>query len=84
MRIHVKSKEDTINLILPTALVFSKATVWLANKVGRKYAGDAMKNIPPEALEAIFAEFRQIKRRYGRWDLVEVVSADGDQVMVRL
>ena len=76
MRIKVKSPEGNLNLILPTNLVFSKGTVWLANHFGRKYAGDAMKNISPEALDRLFAEFRRIKRAYGRWELVEVHSAN--------
>ncbi len=84
MRIRVISGKDRIHLILPTGLVFSRATVWLAERVGRKYAPGAMKDIPPEAMDAIFSEFRKIKRKYGKWDLVEVESADGDRVSVKL
>lgn len=84
MKIQVKGNGYDINLLLPTALIFGKGTVWLANHFGRKYAGDAMKDIPPEALEALFAEFRSIKRKYGSWDLVEVESATGDRVLIRL
>lgn len=84
MKIQVKNDEHEINIVLPTSLVFSKGTVWLANHVGRKCAGDAMKDIPPEALEALFAELRRIKRKYGSWDLVEVKSSDGEEVLVRL
>ena len=84
MRIKVKSGDTNINIPLPTNLVFSKAAVWLANRVGRKYAGDAMKNIPPEALDRLFGEFRRIKRRYGSWELVHVISSDGDEVHITL
>lgn len=84
MKIRVISGEEKINLILPTGLVFSKASVWVVNKVARKYAPDALKDIPPEAMDALFAELRRIKRRYGKWVLVEVESAGGDQVLVRL
>ena len=84
MRIRIKAEEHDLNIILPTGLVFSRGTVWLANHFGRKYAGDAMKDIPPEALEALFAEFRRIKKKYGAWDLVEVESAGGEQVLIRL
>ena len=84
MRIKVKSEDTDINLLLPTNLIFSKGTVWLANHFGRKYAADAMKDIPPEALDRLFAEFRRIKRRYGRWTLVEVHSSDGSGVEITL
>ena len=84
MRIKVKSDDTNINLILPTNWIFSKGTVWLANHFGRKYAGDAMKDISPEALDRLFAEFRRIKRTYGRWELAEVHSADGEEIYITL
>ena len=84
MRIKVKSDDTNINLILPTNLIFSRGMVWLANRFGRKYAGDAMRDIPPEAMDKIFAEFRRIKRKYGRWTLVEVHSTDGSEVEIVL
>ena len=84
MRIIVKSGDTNIDIPLPTNLVFSKAAVLLANRVGRKYAGDAMKNIPPEALDRLFGEFRRIKRRYGSWELVHVISSDGEEVHITL
>lgn len=84
MRIRIKVDGQNINLVLPTGLVFGKGTVWLANHVGRKYAGDAMKNIPPKALEVLFSEFRRIKRKRGSWNLVEVESSDGEQVLITL
>ena len=84
MRIKVKSDDTNINLILPTNLIFSRGMVWLANRFGRKYAGDAMRDIPPEAMDKIFAEFRRIKRKYGHWTLVEVHSTDGSEVEIVL
>lgn len=84
MRIKIKDEDTNINLLLPTNLIFSKGTVWLANHFGRKYAGDAMKDIPPEALDRLFAEFRRIKRKHKHWVLVEVESSDGDAVSIEL
>ena len=84
MRIKIKDEDTDINLLLPTNLIFSKGTVWLANHFGRKYAGDAMKDIPPEALDRLFAEFRRIKRKHKHWVLVEVASSDGDEVSIAL
>lgn len=73
-----------MNLLLPTGLIFGKGTAWLANHVGRKYAEDSMKNIPPEALEALFAEFRRIKKKHGSWELVDIESSSGEVVKVIL
>ena len=84
MRIRVKSDGCNRNIPLPTNLVFSKGTVWLANHFSRKYAGDAMKDIPPESLDRLFAEFRRIKRKHKHWVLVEVASSDGDEVSIAL
>ena len=76
MRIRIQSGDTNLRLWFPTNLVFSRCTVYLANTLGRKYAGDAMKNIPPEALKVLFAEFRRIKRKYGTWELVDIESSD--------
>ena len=84
MKIQIRNKEFGFFIPLPTNLVFSKGTAWLANHFGRKYAGDALKDIPPEALDALFAEFRRIKKKHGTWELVEVESSDGDRVRITL
>ena len=84
MRIRVKSGERSIRLWFPTGLVFNRGTVWLADTVGRKYAGDAMPQISAKDMNKLFAEFRRIKRTYGRWTLVEVESADGHRVLIEL
>ena len=84
MRIQVKSEYRNINLVLPTNLIFSKGTLWLAEHYGRKYAGEAMKDISPEGLDRLFAEFRRIKRKHKHWVLVEVESSDGDAVSIEL
>lgn len=84
MKIQVQSQDTNINLILPTALVFSRGSAWLANHVGRKYAGSAMDQIPPEVLKQLFAEFRRIKRKHGSWKLVEVDSSVGDRIRIEL
>ena len=84
MKIQIRSEDTRLTLYLPTNLLFSRGTVWLANHVGRKYAGPALDTIPPQALEALFAELRRIKKKHGHWDLVEVESADGKHVRIQL
>ena len=77
MRIHVKSGNRTVRIVIPTCLVFSRMTAWLGARYGLRYAGDAVRDLTPEQLNALFAEFRRIKRKHGKWDLVDVESADG-------
>lgn len=84
MKIVIKGGGHNLKLLLPTGLIFSKGTVWLANHVGRRYAPEAMANIPPEALAALFAELRRIKKRHGSWELVEVESVGGEKVNIIL
>lgn len=84
MKIKVKADGHKINLLLPTRLLFGKGAVWLTNHFGRKYAAEALKDIPPEALDALFAEFRRIKKKHGNWELVDVESSSGEKVKVIL
>ena len=84
MRIQVKSAEKNLNIVLPTKLIFGRWVVFLANTVGRKYAGEHMDAISPDALNALFAEFRRIKDHYGKYELVDIESADGEKVKIIL
>ena len=84
MRIRVQAEGRNINIALPTCMIFSKAVARIANTAGRKYAGDAMAQITPEQMDALFAEFRRIKKKYGSWELVDVESAGGEKVKIIL
>lgn len=84
MKIQIRGSEHNLTLILPTRMLFSRTVVRLANHFGRKYAGEAMAQLPPEALDALFAEFRRIKKVHGAWELVDVQSSDGESVRIIL
>ena len=85
MRIHIKSADQNIRLWFPTTLVFNRFFAWLGCRYGLRYAGDVMKEIPPEAVYALFAEIRRIKKTHGSWTLVDVETSDGlSQVKVVL
>lgn len=84
MKIHIKSKEQNLRIRIPTGLVFSPLGARFICRYGLQYAGDAMKDISPEALTALFAEFRRIKKKHGSWDLVDIESTDGELVKVTL
>ena len=84
MKIIVKSQEHNIRLGFPTAWLFGRGSAFLAEKLGRKYAPEAMGNIPPEASPILCAVLRRIKMKYGSYDLVEGESAEGDYVKIQL
>lgn len=84
MKIQIRSNGFPITILLPTNLLFSRSALHLANRLGRKYVGQALESLPPQTLDALFAEIRRIKRQYGHWDLVEIESADGDVIKICL
>ena len=84
MKIHIRSGEQNLRIRIPTNLVFSPIVARLGCRYGLRYAGDAMKDLSPEAIGALFAEFRRIKKKYGTWELVYVESSEGDLVKVIL
>ena len=84
MKIHIKSGSQNLRIRIPTGLVFSPLGARFICRYGLQYAGDAMKDLSPEALSALFAEFRRIKRKHGSWELVDIESSDGELVKVVL
>ena len=84
MKIRIRDCDMGFTILLPTNLVFSKPVQYLANHTARKYAPEAMKGISPQAMDALFAEIRRIKKKYGSWELVEVRSSDGETIQITL
>ena len=96
MKIIVKGEGHNINIPIPTGLIFSKASVRTWLKIARISAGKYMPErvnqkadaffdgLSDEAVYALCNELMRIKRKYGSWDLVEVESSDGTQVLIRL
>lgn len=80
MKILVKSEEHNIRLRIPTNLIFSPLVAKLA-KFGLKYSQEDVPNISPEAIEALFAEFRRIKKKYGTWELIDLEKDNGTEVI---
>lgn len=84
MRIHVKTPEHSIRLVLPSYLLFSSCSAWLGETLGRKYAPEAMADIPPGALPKLCRELRRLKWKRGALVLVEVETPDGQTVKITL
>jgi hypothetical protein len=84
MRIVVKAEgARRIFMALPTGLVFSPTMISLWLRVGRKYSPE-VPNISKQDLRAICKAVKQVKSRYGRYELVTVESGEGDLVKITL
>lgn len=70
-------------MVLPTRLIFSKTLIKLGIRVGQRYS-DNVPNLSPEAIDALCGEIHRIKKQYRSWQVVELVSADGDTVTITL
>lgn len=99
MKIHVKSSGYDLRIPVPTGLVFGKIPVWIWLKLMKKsqksWSGSIPEStrsqialipgdLPEKAVYTLCAELMRTKRRYGSWKLVEVESADGDEVLIEL
>ena len=84
MKIEIRGKGHNLNFRIPNGLVFSRFSLRIAASAGRKYASDAMSGISPQAMNALAQELKRIQKKHGSWELVEVISADGEIVRVIL
>lgn len=99
MKIQVKADGHNISIPIPTALIFSKPSVWLYLKLARKFSARAgeyiprdvevsvesfLTQLPEEAVYALCGEIMRIKKKYGAWKLVEIYSASGEEVHITL
>lgn len=84
MKIHIQTDGHNMKILLPTNWVFSKTGASIAAFVMKKHAPEEMAGISPEAIRAFCAEIRRIKRRHGRWDLVEISGSGGEKVIITL
>lgn len=99
MKIQVKGDGHDIVIPVPTGLIFNRISVSLWLKTIRKYTKDSARYLPEhteekadlffskisdEAAYALCAEIMRVKRKHGSWNLVEVESSDGEQVLITL
>ena len=84
MKIRIKNGNRQFGFYFPTGLIFNKTAARIANTIGIRFAPDSLKDISPEALELLCVELGRIKKKYGKWELVEVQSASGETVEIIL
>ena len=89
MRIKVRTEDAKFKHIFPNFFVFIRLT-WsiiskaVAGQLSKSSPGIGNINIDSAMAGQLMAELRRIKRRYGRFTLVDVESADGDIVKIIL
>lgn len=78
MKIRIRSKETNLTLRLPTGMVFNRVGIGMA------YGFLKGKNMPLTNDQALIIAkgIRDFRRRNGPWKLVEVYSADEEQVEI--
>ena len=69
---------------IPDFLLTSPGLLKFGLKIGKHYAGQSMPDIPPEALDALCAAIKEIKRQHGSWELVNIESSSGERVTITL
>jgi len=77
MKVRVKSNERwSFRFAFPTFLLFNRFTAFLASRGESK--------LTYKQAWALFREIKRYRRRNGKWKLVEVKTADGEEVEVIL
>ena len=81
MIVKIRSQDGpNLTIPIPTGLFCNRLTAGIAARV---MARNGM-NASPEQLARLFRCIRRVKHRHPDWVLVEVQSANGDQVYVKL
>ena len=85
MRIYVNDSDGTnINIRIPTGLFLNRLTAFILFKVLHTVPGVPEVPLTKEQAYALINALRRYKRTHPGWKLVEVHSADGDVVEIRL
>lgn len=83
MKVYIRDDERNFTVTLPTRLLFSKSLLKYGLKIGKRYSS-AVPDIPPESVDALCDEICRIKKLHGPWELVDIQSADGEEIRITL
>lgn len=82
MKIIVHNEENNISLRLPGWLVYGRFSTHIAIAAIRKHAPNC--GIPPEMLGQLLTSLRDFARTHPGWQLVDVITHEGDIVNITL
>lgn len=80
MRIKIRSREGNLNLPIPTGLLLNNLTAALLPKVFSEM-GLGLTN---QQAKSLITAVNQFRKTHKGWVLVEVHSADGDEILIKL
>ena len=85
MRINVESEGKKIRLALPSGLIYGIAFSGVGLKYLKRYGeNEAFANVTKQDIKNIRKTIKRMRKIHKKWNIVEVDSADGDRVRVRL
>ena len=88
MRIKVKAEGRSFTVCIPTFLLTSHHLLafgyWVTKKTSGKYSPQPMPDLDARSMKKLCRELKRIKKKYGRYELAEVISADGQLVRITL
>ena len=84
MRIKIESQEKNLNLALPSGLVSRIAFSGVGLRYLKKHGDNSFKNLTKRDMKNIRKTLRRMRKIHKNWNIVEVDSADGDHVIIRL
>ena len=79
MRLKIKTGHFRLYVILPTCLVLNRLALSIALRALRPYV-----TLPPEGQPALLRQLRQLRRQCRHLALVEVHTAAGEEILLRL
>lgn len=84
MKIKVKDADTNIKIIFPTCLLLNRLTAFAAPKIfNKKLKQHGMELTSAQAIKFV-KTVNRFRRRHKNWKLVEVNSADGEHIEIRL
>lgn len=81
MKIDAKNEKRSFHFAFPNWLILNRVSMRLARKVTK---GEVEVRLSGKALRELRRTIKRLRKTRGDWSLIEVHSADGDEVRVRL
>lgn len=82
MKIEIRDSEGQKTLHLPTGMLMNKTVLGLVCR--NRSIQSRLRDLPPEAVEAIVAELNEVRKKHGSWELLEVDTPKGENIRIIL
>ena len=82
MYVRVHTKDIKLTIPVPNALAFNHAVSLIASKALQKSVPSVQ--ITPKQFDRLWVALREVRREWGKFTLVEVYTAGGEEIFVSL